>query len=800
MHFEVSARTILQLGRELISSDGVAFYELIKNAFDAQELAVKKATRAGKQKNAPVKEVWVRVTVRLPHSTVATAREKVNMLGSEVGKFRALGSELASSVNVSVEGGQELAEALKKATSISTLANALDNASAIEFEDFGEGMSSDTLANVYLLIGTPSRRDQQANSEDHVFLGEKGIGRLSTMRLGDQLFVATGTTGEKAWNTLEIDWRDCESKAKLEDVRVSIDKGASKKPTETGTRIITSALRSEWTEDKLRDIARSDLSRFIDPFATDQRSKIHLSFNGQSVGIEPLNRLLFAEAHAFVEGGLRVDLGGKRSKPVFWTNIEFRQYDRYEEVAIDGLDLQNFANVNSPESLEKLGSFGFKFYWFNRQALSAVEAIGTKNDVQKLVKQWSGGLMVYRDGFRVSPYGGHDDDWLGIDKVALGSGGYKVNRAQIVGKIDITKSGNPRLLDQTNREGLQDSPEKEILERLMFKVLMKVFKPFMDTVVEEYKLQNAPTMSELKMRFKDQKQRLKASVRTLKKVAADNPELELAGLASDFSKIATQLSRIIKVVNDARIDVEARSKRFVDLAGLGLLADIIAHDLNVSLSHSLRKIDAARKLTSDRSLISTLTSATAQLKTLQKRVKILDKWSISGRQRKSKVSVYEVAKTVFEGREEQFAELGIDASISHSTAVQNLKINFVEGMLYQILENLTENSVYWLQERIKERGKSDQSFKPRIEIEINAGAGVLFFSDNGPGIAAENAKRIFGHAFSLKRNSEGKGLGLYISQELAKDQGASLELSMSSTRPDRRLNKFVFDFSEIVVD
>src|SRR5688572_16403546 len=35
MPFRVNARTILHLGSELISSDAVAFYELIKNAFDA---------------------------------------------------------------------------------------------------------------------------------------------------------------------------------------------------------------------------------------------------------------------------------------------------------------------------------------------------------------------------------------------------------------------------------------------------------------------------------------------------------------------------------------------------------------------------------------------------------------------------------------------------------------------------------------------------------------------------------------------------------------------------------------------
>ena len=35
MSFRVTARTVLQLGAELISSDSAAFYELIKNAFDA---------------------------------------------------------------------------------------------------------------------------------------------------------------------------------------------------------------------------------------------------------------------------------------------------------------------------------------------------------------------------------------------------------------------------------------------------------------------------------------------------------------------------------------------------------------------------------------------------------------------------------------------------------------------------------------------------------------------------------------------------------------------------------------------
>ena len=34
--FKVTARTVLELGSELISSDAIAFYELIKNGIDAK--------------------------------------------------------------------------------------------------------------------------------------------------------------------------------------------------------------------------------------------------------------------------------------------------------------------------------------------------------------------------------------------------------------------------------------------------------------------------------------------------------------------------------------------------------------------------------------------------------------------------------------------------------------------------------------------------------------------------------------------------------------------------------------------
>ena len=139
----------------------------------------------------------------------------------------------------------------------------------------------------------------------------------------------------------------------------------------------------------------------------------------------------------------------------------------------------------SPKLLRSLGPFSVTFYWFNRRLLEAIEGIGDIRHVRELLNRWTGGLMLFRDGFRVLPYGGPDDDWLNLDGIALRSSGFKVNRIQIVGKVDISSESNPELTDQTNREGLRDSDQKHIFILLLQHLFSGEFRPFLDGVEKE---------------------------------------------------------------------------------------------------------------------------------------------------------------------------------------------------------------------------------------------------------------------------------------------------------------------------
>lgn len=69
-----------------------------------------------------------------------------------------------------------------------------------------------------------------------------------------------------------------------------------------------------------------------------------------------------------------------------------------------------------------------------------------------------GGLYIYRDGFRVLPYGRGDFDFIGLEQERLsrlGSGVFSYRR--IFGYIEITREGNPRLIDKSSREGLTNN-------------------------------------------------------------------------------------------------------------------------------------------------------------------------------------------------------------------------------------------------------------------------------------------------------------------------------------------------------
>jgi signal transduction histidine kinase len=786
MSFKVSARTILQLGSELISSDAVAVYELVKNAIDAR-------SRNG---------VEIDVHVCLLHSTYVEVMRELER--SDARSLEGLTEFLLSRVEATTE--PELLGTFKKqllrckttADLHKTLPYIYTTTNWIEIRDTGDGMSEEDIKTKYLVIGTPDRKkvvdEAAAAFAKHgaqkppatPYLGEKGVGRLSVMRLGWMLELQSAKEQDSTLNLLEIDWRDFEDlDLELKDVKIAPTTGGAKPDRKwSGTRIKVSGLRDNWSSLRIRDIAVSELGKLSDPFTVGRRRfRIAVFFNGERIEIPRMDREILNAAHATVTAKYRIESG----TPTLDVYMKFQGPDRtedkhlsFENVELAGLTDDPYEEL-PPYALRAVGPFDYEAYWYNRQKLRGIDSIGNLRAVRELQNRWSG-IMLFRDGYRVLPYGEDKDDWLGLDRKALASGGYKLNKAQFIGRVQISRLGNPSLTDQTNREGLKETPEKTVLVELLRYITQYLLKNFMDEVTAAQRHVELD-ISQAESLMSSLESRANQTIRTLKRRHSESaPELQ------DMQDIFDQVKDYFDRARALAEQTEDEKLRLIHLAGIGLMLEVVAHELARSTETAMRSIASAQAQNLPDDVASTLRTLRTEMQTMNKRLRVLDPLSVSARQRREIFDLVELVEEIFSGRARQFERHHITTKIG---GAKTLLVNGVKGMYVQIIENLTSNSVFWL----KQRSKEDRSFSPKIDVVIDQRAFRLTFSDNGPGISNGLKEDVFKPFFSTKDKHRRQGLGLYIARECAKYNEAELFLSDKHTAHATRLNTFVLELS-----
>jgi signal transduction histidine kinase len=473
----------------------------------------------------------------------------------------------------------------------------------------------------------------------------------------------------------------------------------------------------------------------------------------------------------------------EKAEPFLRGKVDYRQQKRERTFNLSGTQLLSVANASSKDELLSLGPFKMEVFWFNRRLLQKKEDGGVS--IGEIIKAWSGGLMLYRDGFRVLPYGDASDDWLDLDKKALASGGYKVNRQQLIGHVDITSLENPALTDQTNREGLCDSPEKHALVNLLKSILEVELRQFLNQVDAEDRARLRLSFDEIEERLSKEKTSLRKNLAELRKHRSETPHEQM--LFKGIDEAVDSLEHLMEEAQELADEFERGRSQMIHLAGLGLMVEFLAHELNRATQHALGTLAEGKKST--RPLSSqALQNLELQLKTLQKRLSTLDPATTSGRNRKERFDIGLLAQQTLDSHTAEFDRHAIKAPPvviqPHSKVVE---VSMVKGMVIQVLENLISNSVYWLKQEQRIRPK----FSARIDIEVDADAGELRVTDNGPGVSESDAEHIFKPFFTRKPPGEGKGLGLYISREIAHYHKAELLLSDERRIHSKRRNTFV---------
>ncbi len=800
MSFRVSARTVLELGAELISSDAVAIFELVKNSIDA-------GSRSG---------VELRFCITLTYSAYV---ELLSQIDAEEESVDDLRSTVLKRCQPSAKADmlQLLQRSLAKARTHKQLRAALDEVYRatcwIEVRDTGHGMTKDDLLTRYLVIGTPSRkRDIDAAAKavaDGIqklsappYLGEKGVGRLSVMRLGDVLRIDTATEKDRRLNVLEVDWRAFEDLSlMIEDIEIAPVIGDDKVPTTwSGTNIRISQLMGNWGSVRIREVVNRELARLVDPFLTKKRFRIAVFFNDERIDVPHMDEQLLRQAHASAKARYELvkDDSTGQLGPLLHVELMYRVPTDDKKAVSNRIETKTLtlgrselttvlddADDSVPESaLTTVGPFEFEAHWYNRRLLTKVDSIGDLKAVRDLQERWAG-IMLFRNGYRVFPYGELHDDWLRLDRRALASGGYKLNKQQFVGRAQISRFANPKLIDQTNREGLKDCPEKEVFVELLRYVLHSLLKGFMDDVEDEQRRLRADAET-LEKRMVSLESRAKDAIRALTKKHRDS-NVELRDVLGLFEEMKDQFEQARALSEQADVD----RTRLVQLAGVGLMLEVVAHELARSTEHALAALGNAESDELPEHVNAALRNLRREMKTIHKRLRVLDPLSVSARQRKETFDLVALAKDSLEGRSPELERQNIKVEVTFTKGKQLMAVG-VRGMFVQIIENILSNSMYWL-----ERMKKEQSlFKPKITVAFDPPRREVTFTDNGPGISPQLREDVFKPFFSTRGKNRRQGLGLYIARDCAEHNGAVLDLSEERTVHKGRLNTFVLTLGD----
>jgi len=786
--FKVTARTILELGSELISSDAIAFYELIKNGIDAGS------------KNG------VTINFDIVMGRRDYQESKSQILRATGGDDDSLGlddlkEELLGKLNTEAEKlWGNASELIEEADSYETLLSALDeidDLNSITISDTGSGMSLKELDTVFLVIGTSSRKSEIdaaiAGGKSHSpFLGEKGIGRLSAMRLGDRLSVRTTKTSNNYYSRIDIDWSEFDDASKMvEDIDVKPKKGKKKDdPDFSGTDIRITKLNADWSERRVDRLAIDDFSLLANPLGRVSGQRIAVFWNGKRINIRRLEKSFLSHANALVRGKYRIGGAG----PELELRIELNNigFEHPQEVSIEiaTADVLHGALVGPKgkrqrmnkrdidySALNRVGPFDFELYWFNRSILRKGKSTGDYQALRNLLNQWMG-VRLYRDNFRVYPYGSENNDWLELDKTALASKGYALNRIQLVGQVEIGRLQNPRLIDQTNREGLRQTPEEAILkETIQFAV--ERLRDEMKRITKEQKDAKKPFIAD-ETKTVDLEKRMKTAIQSIRKVVPSEhretvQELEL--MREEFARYAAQ-------ARDRIADMEKDADQMLAMAGIGLMVEVVAHELTRSAEDALDVLNSLKRKTVPDEIRRRLESLRASMTSITKRLRILDPLSVTGRQRKERFNLDELLNDILEAHEAQFERHKVALNVLLPD--RPVQVSAVKGMVVQVLENLISNSVYWMEVE-KQRKMSSRS---EITISLEDIPPRIRFSDNGPGITEQYKDRIFDLFFSLKDKSRRRGLGLYIAREAAEHNGGALMLDSETLNDEGRFSTF----------
>lgn len=490
------------------------------------------------------------------------------------------------------------------------------------------------------------------------------------------------------------------------------------------------------------------------------------------------------------------------------------------------------------------GAFCGNIYDFSLNSVQDGENIFNSFSEYKAFIKSQTGIKIYRDGFSVFPYGLGDNDWLGLRTgTTSGASFYGLRSDNTVGFFAISEGVNFKLKDKTDRTGFIKNEYSD-----NFFVLAKRIVDECNSFVErirrsynEYIKENKQTSSKIKTisqaySLMDDAGKTSAeiyeSIEPIKKEITSihgkalkmyetkkegslffkEEDKEVSELLNEVQALLTKANTLLISVEEIlcksqqlgdvldiikpKIDVlEQQLQDFSELAAIGLTSESITHELGQIIerlsekNHLFKSKMAYSQLDADDARLLSGYISTA-INGLKVQLKHIDPTLRYAKELKEKIEL----SRFFEVEEMPYFQDSFEVNdikyIVTSEVDFSIRIN--KGRLIQIVDNIINNSIYW----IKARKEQDPLYSPQISIIIDKP--WVYIYDNGYGIANAVEDSLFEPFVTTKPRGRGRGLGLFIISQLLDAVGCSIMLEHQRNEYNKRYI-FAINLSNILI-